>query len=449
MLGLRGAGYLSIDRAVDGWLEADVLFDRDYSDIPADWPHVVVVGAGFGGLACVARLKNLPVRVTLIDRRNHHLFQPLLYQVATATLSPADIATPIRSLFRGDGNVRVVMGQVTAIDPAARTLNYGDGHCLKWDRLVLATGAAHSYFGRDEWGAFAPGLKSVEDGVAVRSHILRAFEMAETLEDPERIRRLLTFVIVGGGPTGVELAGAIAELARMSVAREFRAINPAQARVVLVQSGERILPAFAPALSHSATRSLEGLGVEVRTQARVTAITATHVSIGETKRIETETVLWAAGVVASPAAQWLGARADRAGRVEVDPFLRVPDMPNVFAIGDTATCVDNPVPGLAPAAKQGGQYVARLIETELLGKPMPPAFAYRHQGSLATIGRKAAVADFGWFRIGGTAAWWLWGLIHIGFLSGTRNRATVAVNWVWNFFTLQSGARLISEPRTR
>lgn len=448
----KGAGVLSVDRAILAWLEKNILFDRDYSEIPARWPHIVVVGAGFGGLAAVARLKRLPVRITLIDKRNYHLFQPLLYQIATATLNPADIAAPIRSLFKGDGNVRVLKGGVTGIDAEAATLTYGEGRELQYDRLILATGATHSYFGKDEWGAFAPGLKTIEDGVAVRASILNAFEEAEASDDEARIKRLLTFVIVGAGPTGVELAGAIAELSKVSVEREFRTIDPASARVILVQSGERILPAFPEELSMKAAQSLEELGVEIRTGARVTDIAETHVCIGDEVTLETETVLWAAGVAASPAAQWLDAKSDRAGRAEVNNHCRVigadgEAYENIFAIGDTALSSawdGKPVPGLAPAAKQSGIYVSRVIEAELLGKPCPGAFTYKHQGSLATIGRKSAVADFGAFKMSGALAWWLWGLVHVGFLSGARNRVTVVINWGWSFFAKHSGVRLIT-----
>ncbi|WP_298333930.1 FAD-dependent oxidoreductase [uncultured Erythrobacter sp.] len=449
----KGAGVFSADRGILAWLEKNILFDRDYSEIPERWPHVVVVGAGFGGLAAVARLKRLPVRITLIDKRNYHLFQPLLYQIATATLNPADIAAPIRSLFRGDGNVRVLKSEVTGIDPDANTLTYGNGEQLSYDRLVLATGATHSYFGRDEWGPYAPGLKTIEDGVAVRASILNAFEEAEASGDEARIKRLLTFVIVGAGPTGVELAGAIAELAKVSVEREFRTIDPASARVILVQSGDRILPAFPEKLSQEAANSLEKLGVEIRTDSRVTEIAETHVQIGEETKLETETVLWAAGVAASPAAKWLNAKADQAGRAQVNDFMRVIGsdggaFQNIFAIGDTAgsnAWEGNPVPGLAPAAKQAGAYVSRVIEAELLNKECPGPFAYKHQGSLATIGRKSAVADFGMFKMSGALAWWLWGLVHVGFLTGARNRVTVVVNWAWSFFAKHSGVRLITE----
>ncbi|MDJ0977993.1 MAG: FAD-dependent oxidoreductase [Erythrobacter sp.] len=450
----RGAGLFSVDRAILTWMERNILFDRNYEDIPENWPHVVVVGAGFGGLEAAARLKRLPVRVTLIDKRNYHLFQPLLYQIATATLNPADIATPIRSLFRGDGNVRVLKGEVTAIDPRAKTLTLANGREESFDRLVLATGATHSYLGKDEWGAHAPGLKTIEDGIAVRSTILDAFEKAEAIDDPERIKRLLTFVIVGAGPTGVELAGAIAELARLHVEREFRTVDPASARVILVQSAPRILPAFRPELSSKAQASLEALGVEVHAGRRVTRISASQVCIGQDECIDSETVLWAAGVTASPAAQWLGAKSDRSGRVEVDDRMRVigadgKPIASIYAIGDTARSLawdGKPVPGLAPAAKQAGAYVSRMVEAELLGKESPGPFVYKHQGSLATIGRKSAVADFGHFSLSGASAWWLWGLVHVGFLTGARNRLTVAINWGWSFFANHSGIRLITGP---
>ncbi|MBV7266817.1 FAD-dependent oxidoreductase [Erythrobacter ani] len=450
----RGAGSISLDRLIGAWMERNILFDRDYSEIPADWPHIVVIGAGFGGLAAVERLKRLPVRITLIDKRNYHLFQPLLYQIATATLNPADIATPIRSLFRADGNVRVLKGEVSAVDAEAKTISYGENQTLQFDKLVLATGATHSYFGKDEWGAFAPGLKTIEDGVAVRASILNAFEQAEACDDPEKIERLLTFVIVGAGPTGVELAGAIAELARINVAREFRTVDPATARVILVQAGDRILPAFPEELSAKAASSLEELGVEIRTDCRVTDIAKEHVQIGDDGRIDTETVLWAAGVTASPAAAWLGAEADQSGRIQVNGYLRVKGrdgvLDDIFAIGDTAgsnAWNGNPVPGLAPAAKQAGAYVSRVVEAELLDVECPGPFAYKHQGSLATIGRKSAVADFGSLKLSGNAAWWLWGIVHVGFLTGMRNRVTVVVNWMWNFFAQHSGVRLITEKQ--
>lgn len=449
LLGLMmifGAGYLSIDRMIAGWLESNILFDRKYEDVPDHWPHIVVVGAGFGGLACVNKLKNLPVRITLIDRHNYHLFQPLLYQIATAALSPADVATPIRGLFRNDGNVRVLLGEVSNVDSSEKTLTYGQ-NSLDYDHLVLATGASHSYFGKDEWAPFAPGLKTIEDGVSVRAHVLRAFERAESSNDPERVKRLLTFIIVGAGPTGVELAGAIAELAHQGLKDEFSRIDPAQAQILLVQSGDRILPAFPEELSAHAANSLTNLGVDIRLKSRVTDIAADRVKIGDDVEIATETVLWAAGVIASPAGKWLAADTDRAGRVTVDDHLRVAGHENVFAIGDTAgsnAWDGNPVPGLAPAAKQAGAYVASYIQRQLLDDKQMAPFQYKHQGSLATIGRKSAVADFGFMKLHGTLAWWLWGAVHVGFLSGMRNRISVLVNWIWSYFTLQLGIRLIT-----
>ncbi len=441
-----GAGYLSVDRMISNWLEHNILFDRKYEDVPEHWPHIVVVGAGFGGLACVAKLKNLPVRITLIDRHNYHLFQPLLYQIATAALSPADVATPIRGLFRNDGNVRVLLGEVSSVDSKTKTLTYGQ-NSLDYDHLVLATGASHSYFGKDEWAPYAPGLKTIEDGVSVRAHVLRAFERAESSNDPERVKRLLTFVIVGAGPTGVELAGAIAELAHQGLKDEFSRIDPAQAQIILVQSGDRILPVFPEDLSAHAAASLGNLGVDIRLKSRVTDIAADRVKIGDDMEIATETVLWAAGVIASPAGKWLDAETDRAGRVAVDDYLRITGHENVFAIGDTAgsnAWDGNPVPGLAPAAKQAGVYVADYIQKQLLDDKQIAPFQYKHQGSLATIGRKSAVADFGFMKLHGALAWWLWGAVHVGFLSGMRNRIAVLVNWIWSYFTLQLGIRLIT-----
>lgn len=440
-----GSGRVSIDAAVARWLEAHVLCDARPGMVPADWPHVVVVGGGFGGLACVMMLRRLPVRITLIDRQNYHLFQPLLYQIATAALSPADVAIPIRGLFRTDGNVSVLLGEVDRVDTAARTIGFG-GNTTGYDYLVLATGASHSYFGRDDWAPFAPGLKRVEDAIAVRAALLGAFEKAEASSDPAQARRLLTFVIIGAGPTGVELAGAIAELARFGLEDEYRRIDPASARVLLVQASDRILPAFPPDLSDRAAATLTALGVDIRLNARVTGIAADRVLIGD-EVIASETVLWAAGVAASPAGRWLGAATDPLGRVEVEPSLRVAGQDNVFVIGDAAASngwEGKPVPGLAPAAKQAGKHVAMLIGADLRGTPSHAPFVYRHQGSLATIGRKSAVADFGRVKLHGALAWWLWGAVHIGFLAGFRNRAAVIVNWLWSYVTQRAGIRLIT-----
>ena len=445
VLGFQNGGALTLDSRISSWLHARVLFDRPRDSVPINWPHVVIVGAGFGGLACAAKLRALPVRVTMIDRHNYHLFQPLLYQVATAGLSPADVATPIRGLFLDDRNISVRLGTVTAVDTTARQVQVGTDR-LDYDYLVMATGAAHSYFGRDDWAPFAPGLKRIEDGVAARSDVLKAFERAESTTDPAERERLLTFVVIGGGPTGVELAGAIAELARVGLSNHYRAIDPATARIILVQSGDRVLPSFAQTLSAKAKTSLEQLGVEVRLGARVTGIDDDGVSIGD-QRIAAATVLWAAGVVASPAADWLDTGKDHAGRVVVGDDLSVAGHPDIFAVGDTAASLGwagKVVPGLAPAAKQGGIYVAGVIRAQLKQKPPPPPFRYRHMGSLATIGRKSAVADFGFAQISGAMAWWLWGAIHVAFLVGVRNRMAVILNWVWCYLSFRLSVQLIT-----
>jgi NADH dehydrogenase/putative oxidoreductase len=408
-------------------------------------PRVVIVGAGFGGLACAAKLAHARVAVTLIDRHNYHLFQPLLYQVATAALSPGDIATPVRGLFREHFNIRVLLGGVTGVDPKRQEVVV-DGQRLPYDHLVLATGAAHSYFGRDDWGPYAPGLKRVEDATEVRRRLLTAFERAEACDDPGERQALLTFLIVGGGPTGVELAGAIAELARFGMEKEFRNFDPASARILLVQAGPRLLPTFPDALSAETRGALEKLGVEILLNSRVEAIDDAGVLVSG-KRIPSRTVLWAAGVIASPAARWLGAEADNAGRVKVGVDLSVPGLPNVFVIGDTAACNawnGHPVPGLAPAAKQGGAYVAKVIRARVEGGAHPGPFVYHHLGSLATIGRKSAVVDFGFIRLSGAPAWWLWGAVHIGFLIGLRNRVSVMFDWFWAYLTYRTGTRLIT-----
>jgi NADH dehydrogenase/putative oxidoreductase len=409
-------------------------------------PHVVIVGAGFGGMACAARLRHEPVRVTLIDRQNYHLFQPLLYQVATAALSPADITTPVRATFRDNARMRVLRGTVTAVDAAARQV-IADGRAIAYDTLVLATGATHGYFGHEEWAVYAPGLKSVADATSIRSRILDAFEKAEATEDAALRRKLLTFLICGAGPTGVEMAGAIAELAHNGMAKDFRNFDPASARILLVQAGPRVLPQFDERLSAFARISLEALGVEVHTDSSVELIDGNGVVVNG-KRIAAGTVLWAAGVVASPASAWLGAEADRAGRIKVGPDLSVPGHPDIFAIGDTALSLawdDQPVPGLAPAAKQGGAYAASVLRARLRGRRPPAPFRYRHQGSLATIGRRSAVADFGWVKVTGATAWWLWGAVHVFFLVGVRNRLSVMLGWIWSYFTFDVGVRLITE----
>ena len=408
-------------------------------------PRVVILGAGFGGLAAARALARAPVTITLIDRRNYHLFQPLLYQVATAALSPADIAWPIRSIVSGQDNVAVQMGKVVGIDRARREVELEDRR-VPFDHLVVATGARHSYFGRDEWEATAPGLKKIADATGIRERVLLAFERAEIASDPEERRGQLTFVVIGGGPTGVEMAGAIAELANHALAADFRAIDPMAARVILVEAGPRILASFPPELSRAARRQLERLRVEVRLGHPVASCDTVGVTVGE-ERIAARTVIWAAGVIASPAARWLGVAHDRAGRIRVAPDLRVPGWDGVYAIGDTVSVNDasgRPVPGIAPAAKQMGAYVGRMIDARARRHAPPPLFRYIHRGNLATIGRKAAVADIGGFWLSGFPAWVLWAVAHVWFLIGWRNRTVVALNWVWSYVTFQRGARLIT-----
>jgi len=409
-------------------------------------PRVVVVGAGFGGLACARALRNSPVEVTLVDRRNYHLFQPLLYQVATAALSPADIAWPIRSVLSRQANARVEMGRVVGIDAVRRRVQLQSCRALGYDFLVLATGARHSYFGNDDWEPAAPGLKKIADATAIRERILIAFEQAETTDDEDLRRALLTFVIVGAGPTGVEMAGALAELARYALAADFRTIDPRLSRIVLVEAGARVLPPFPEILGHRAAKALQRLGVEVLLGRPVTACDQDGVSV-DGERIAARTVIWAAGVVASPAGKWTGARQDGAGRIIVEPDLSLPGQPEIFAIGDTASVAQETgrqVPGIAPAAKQMGAYVGRLIDARLSGRRPEAPFRYRHQGDIATIGRRSAVADVNGVRITGTLAWLLWAIAHIYFLIGWRSRALVAVNWLWNYLTFGRGARLIT-----
>jgi NADH:quinone reductase (non-electrogenic) len=408
--------------------------------------HVVVVGAGFGGLETVHRLAGAPVRVTMVDRRNHHLFQPLLYQVATASLAPSEIAWPIRHLLRRRREVTTLLASVEAIDKEARRIRLDDGSTLAYDTLVLATGARHAYFGHDDWEPFAPGLKTLEDATTIRGRILLAFERAEREGDERKRAALMTFAIVGAGPTGVELAGTIAELARATLPADFRAIDTRRARIVLIEAGPRVLAGFAEDLSAYAQRSLERLGVEVMLGQPVSECTAEGVAYGG-KTLAAATVIWAAGVEASPAAEWLEAPADRAGRLKVEPDLTVPGHPEIFAIGDAAIVArpdDRPVPGIAPAAKQEGAYVAATIRARLAGQSAPPPFRYRHAGDLATIGKRRAVIDFGWIKLRGALAWWLWGFAHIYFLIGVRNRLAVALNWLWIYARDQRSARLIT-----
>jgi putative oxidoreductase len=441
-----GAGRPSADALIATWISQQLeRLGADEAQSREQLPKVVIIGAGFGGISCAAALRNARATVTIVDRANYHLFQPLLYQVATAALSPADIAAPVRPLFRDSPKIRVLLGTVTGVDTNRQQVQVGDLP-LAYDYLVIATGATHSYFGKDRWAPFAPGLKRIEDATEIRRRILTAFERAEATDDEAERQALLTFLIVGGGPTGVELAGAIAELARFGMDKEFRSFDPADARVVLVQSGPRLLPAFPESLARIAQRSLEQLGVQVQLGSRVEHIDQDGVAVSG-QRIAARTVLWAAGVKASPAATWLGVAADNAGRIPVGPDLGVPGLPNVYAVGDTALSnawAGQPVPGLAPAAKQAGGYVARQIRRRLEGRQPLPAFAYRHLGSLATIGRKSAVADFGIIKLWGAPAWWLWGLVHVGFLVGVRNRLSTMVNWFWSYLTFSGGIRLIT-----
>src|SRR3954449_11303737 len=411
--------------------------------------HVVIVGAGFGGLEAAFGLAGVPVRITLIDRRNHHLFQPLLYQVATASLATSEIAWPIRYLLRGRKEVTTLFANVSGVDASGKRVLLDDGDALPYDTLVLATGARHAYFGHDEWEPFAPGLKTLEDATTLRRRILVAFERAERETDPVRRAALLTFVIIGAGPTGVEMAGTIADLAKDTLPPGFRNIDTNTARVILIEAGSRVLAGFPDELSAYAQRSLESLGVEVAFGQPVTECTADGVVYGD-KKLEAKTIIWAAGVRASPAAEWLGAPADRAGRLQVLPDLTVPGHPEVFAVGDTVMINDpvgKPVPGIAPAAKQQGRYVARSIKARLRGETLPP-FVYKHAGNLAQIGKRLAVIDFGRVKLRGALAWWIWGIAHIYFLIGVRNRLSVAISWLWNYLRDQRGARLITQGRS-
>jgi len=409
-------------------------------------PRIIVVGAGFGGLSAAKALSRMDAEVIVIDRNNYHLFQPLLYQVATAGLSPADIASPIRSILRGQANTSVMLAKITGVEVERRRVLIGNDP-VTYDFLVLATGARHAYFGHDEWERHAQGIKKIEDATALRRKILIAFEKAEIEADVEERRRLLNFVIVGGGPTGVEIAGALAELARKALAMDFRTIDPRQARIVLLHSGARLLPTFDERLSEAARRSLEMLGVEVRLNAAVTNCDELGVSVG-TLLIESRTLIWAAGVRASQASKWLAAESDGVGRVKVLPDLSVPGHPQIFVIGDTAHVLGpggDPLPGIAAVAKQQGAHIARVIEARLEGRAAP-AFTYRDVGSMATIGRKRAIAELGRLRLSGAPAWLLWSIAHIYFLIGFRNRLAVVLNWAWSYVTFHRGTRLITGP---
>jgi NADH:ubiquinone reductase (H+-translocating) len=417
---------------------------------PSEPHRVVIVGAGFGGLEAAFGLAGAPVKITLVDRRNHHLFQPLLYQVATASLATSEIAWPIRYLLRDRPDVTTLFANVNGVDAEGQRVLLDDGDALPYDTLILATGARHAYFGHDEWEPFAPGLKTLEDATTLRRRILVAFERAERETDPERRAALMTFVIIGAGPTGVELAGTIAELAQHTLRPDFRNIDTHKARVVLIEAGPRVLAGFADELSAYAQRSLKRIGVEVMLGQPVTECTADGVVYGD-NRLNAKTIIWAAGVRASRAAEWLGAPHDRAGRLQVLSDLTVPDHPDIFAVGDTVTIAGpdgTPVPGIAPAAKQQGRYVAALIKARLAGRTSTP-FRYKHAGSLAQIGKRKAVIDFGRIKLRGTVAWWIWGIAHIYFLIGLRNRLGVALSWLWIHARDQRSARLITQGSSK
>ncbi len=423
-------------------------------------PRVLIVGCGFGGLAATRALAGAAVDITLVDRSNHHLFQPLLYQVATAGLSAPSIAAPIRHMLRRQRNVTVLMAEVSGIDKARRCVSLADGQLLGYDFLIVAAGATHSYFGRDEWAVHAPGLKTLEDAFRLRGRVLKAFEQAELEPDPARQAAQLSFVVIGGGPTGVEMAGTLAEIARHTLRDEFRRIDPASARVLLLEGSDRVLQALPPDLSAKAEAQLRGLGVEVQTRCRVVGIDAEGVSVvsggegAEPQRIAARTVVWAAGVAASPLGRLLDVPLDRAGRVVVDGQLNIPGHPEVFVIGDLAAAQSlepdgrlKPVPGVSPAAKQMGAHAARSILARLRGRESAQRpFRYRDYGALATIGRKAAVADLGWLQFSGYAAWLFWLFVHIYFLIGFRNRLVVLMDWAWAYWSFQRYARVVVEP---
>jgi len=418
-------------------------------------PKVVVVGGGFAGVEAAKAFKNVPAQVTLIDRTNHHLFQPLLYQVAAATLSVDDIASPIRQLFQNQKNTRVLMAEVTGIDSAEQRVLMGS-QSIPYDYLILASGAQKTYFGNDHWAKVAPGLKTVEDAINIRNQILLSFEQAEVCDDLQECRERLTFVLVGGGPTGVELAGTIAEMARLTMDTEFDAIDPTTLRIVLVQSGPCILPMFTEKLSAAAHKQLEALGVEVLVNSRVKDVDEAGVVVGVSdsdgtvtdQRIACRNVFWTAGVQASPAGQWLGVETDRAGRIKVNPDLSVPGLPNVFAVGDTAAMESDgkPVPGLAQGAMQSGRYAAKVVAAQVTGKPAPPPFVYNDLGSMATIGRTFAVMEAGPLKWSGIPAKLAWLAVHIAVLNQLENQLSVLLQWVWTYLTKERGARIITTP---
>jgi NADH dehydrogenase len=408
-------------------------------------PRVVIVGGGFGGLAAAIALKNAPVQITLVDKGNYHLFQPLLYQVATAGLSPADIASPIRGILSRQENTNVILGEVEGVDYSGKKVLLAD-RALEYDYLILATGARHSYFGHEKWEKNAPGLKSIDDATKIRRKILLAFEHAESEADPEKKKALLTFVVVGAGPTGVELCGAIAELSHVSLAGDFRHIDPKSTKIILIESGPRILAAFTPKIARAATKRLESMGVEIHTGGRVEDIDENGVRIGE-KKIRSETVIWAAGVAPSPAGKWLNTATDKSGRVQVNPDLSVPGRSDIYVIGDTATLSPpenhgKPLPGVAPVAMQQGKYLAKSLIARIKCQKVEP-FKYVDKGNLATVGRAFAIAEFKGLKVSGFFAWILWLVVHIYYLIGFRNRAIVLLEWAWGYLTFQRGARII------
>ena len=407
-------------------------------------PQVVIIGAGFGGLFAAQALAKADADITVVDRHNYHLFQPLLYQVATAGLPPSDVAWPIRSILRRQRNARVLLAEASGVDITNRVVELHD-HAIRFDYLVVATGSTHSYFGHDDWREIAPGLKSIDDATLIRRRILTAFEAAEMEDDVARRERLLRFVIVGGGPTGVELAGTMAELAHHTLVKDFRRIDPGAAKVILIEAGPRVLPAFRERQSAYAARALERLGVEVRVGTAVTECDERGVALGA-QRIDAATVLWAAGVAASPVGQWLGTPTDRAGRVRVRANLSIEADPAIFVIGDSALVETNGkrVPGVAPAAKQQGRYVGRVIRARIDGQPAPPPFVYKDAGNLATIGRQSAVIEFPFVTLRGWIAWWVWGIAHIYFLVGVPSPLLVSIRWLWEYLTYGRGARLIT-----
>jgi len=424
---------------------SDTIAAMDVAESSAK--HVVIIGGGFGGIAAAQALKHAPVRLTMIDRRNHHLFQPLLYQVATAALNPGDIASPIRRILRRQRNASVILGEATAIDTRRKIVQLLDGE-VAYDYLIVASGATHSYFGHDEWLGPAPGLKTLEDAVEIRRRVLVAYEAAEREVDPAEVANWMTFVIIGGGPTGVEMAGALAEISRRVLERDFRKIDPSKARIVLIEAGAKLLPAMSPESSASARRQLERLGVEIINDSPVTAIDDRGVTHGGV-RLDSRTVIWAAGVAASPLGKALGAagevKLDRAGRVVVNQDLSVPGVGDVFVIGDLASISSDgkPVPGLSPAAMQEGRHAAKNVERLIRGEPTIP-FHYRDKGTMATIGRAAAVADIAGLHFSGLVAWLMWLFVHILFLIGFRNRFIVIIEWAGMYLRNDRGARLIT-----